>query len=280
MFAFLLAALIVCSAFMTGHNENKPHGQGHEPSKQNWKLGFPNMTELLMNTSTQDSVLMMTSDGDDPNIAKWDSRRYPKCPPFNGRKGHPFEVFIRNISNYLSSEEDEEDDLEQTMLGKDRGGDVWLADGGTEPTAAAAERHASRLKKLYNILYFYVTDERLRDMLHDDCKNDGREAFKLLVIHCRSPTTDLEMFALENDWTNASFTIVGVSKDSPTLLMRYLIGLNSRRPTDKKKTDNEITLKFLACFKSSINQALGMEALKEIGREEPDWLYHHTKGGN
>ena len=146
-----------------------------------WALRF------LFGSSLAESVLMM--DGDADADGSWDARKYPRCRPFNGKKGPAFETFVRDFGYSLASECDDDSDLEETMLGTDVGGDVYLAGGGGAPSAAQTRRRNKRNKIVYSQLYCHITDIQLREMLHAQARNDGRAAFQLLVIHCRREIT-------------------------------------------------------------------------------------------
>ena len=52
--------------------------------------------------------------------------------------------------------------------------------------------------------------------------------------------------------------------DTITNFSRYLNGLNARRPADRRKSDDDLTIKLLSCFTSDINQALALDAQKEL----------------
>ena len=72
---------------------------------------------------------------DDTESSDWDARKYPKSRPFAGAKGVLFENFVRDFGAALSSEIDEDADLEETMLGTDLGGDAYA--GQANVTAAS-----------------------------------------------------------------------------------------------------------------------------------------------
>ena len=72
----------------------------------------------------------------DEDINDYDARKYPMCKPYAGVRGVQWETFIRNFSAALvaigSGVGDDPNDLLETMLGTDPGGDVYLlpdADG-------------------------------------------------------------------------------------------------------------------------------------------------------
>ena len=73
----------------------------------------------LFGASSTESMLMMDRDAEaDGN---WDARKYPRCRPFDGKKGQGFETFVRDFGSSLSGECDDDSDLEETMLGTDVG---------------------------------------------------------------------------------------------------------------------------------------------------------------
>jgi hypothetical protein len=140
---------------------------------------------------------------------------------------------VRDFGSSLASECVciDDSDLEETMLGTDVGGDVYLAGGGGAPSAAQTRRRNKRNKIVYSQLYRHITDIQLREMLHAQARNDGRAAFQLLVIHCRREITDLELADLDEQWNAARIaSCVGVTADSITHFPRYINGLNARRP--------------------------------------------------
>ena len=205
----------------------------------------------------------MMHDDDDPS--DWDARKYPKSRPFRGTKGTAFENFVRDFGAAMSSEMDDDNDLEETMLGTDTGGDVYLTNGGTPATNAQQRRRRTRIKLLYGHLYRHVIDLRLREMMHHQARNDGRAAFQLLVLHCRQEITDLEMFTLDSRWDAVTFdNSVGVSIDTITNVARYLNGLNARRPENKRKNSDQLTLKLLSLITPDVSPTLNLEAQKEI----------------
>ena len=148
----------------------------------------------------EDAAYMLA---DDTDSSDWDARKYLKSRPFAGAKGVLFENFVRDFGAALSSEIDEDADLEETMLGTDLGGDAYA--GQANVTAASTRRRGRRLKLVYSHLYRHVIDPRLREMMHAHHKGDGRAAFLLLVTHCRERTTDLEMFALNATWAATEY---------------------------------------------------------------------------
>ena len=48
----------------------------------------------------------------DPN--DWDARKHPKCRPFGGQKGVPFEKWVRDFGAAVSVHADQDSDLEHT----------------------------------------------------------------------------------------------------------------------------------------------------------------------
>ena len=97
--------------------------------------------------------------------------------PFDGKKGQAFKTFVRDFGSSLASECDDDSDLEETMLGTDLGGDVYLAGGGVAANGPQTRRRNKRNKIVYSQLYRHITDIRLREMLHAQTRNDGRAAF-------------------------------------------------------------------------------------------------------
>lgn len=229
---------------------------------------------------TEDSALML-GEGvflrDDEDINDWDARKYPKCRPFMGRKGTQFENFERDFGAAMAMDQDDDNDLEETMLGIDVGGDNSNTPATTLPQR---RRRAKRLKNLYGHLYRHVADLRLREMMHAAARNDGRAAFQLLEQHCRRDITDLEMFDLNNEWETATFlNTVGISIDTVTSFSRYISGLNARRPAAQRKNDEALTLKLLSCFTPPINTALSLEAHKELRASPGARNYHDANTG-
>ena len=221
-----------------------------------------------------DSALMLAGDDE---VNDWDARKYPKCRPFMGKKGVQFENFVRDFGAAISSEQDDDNDLEETMLGDDIGGDNYA---GPAPNAAATRRRGKRLKSLYSHLYRHVADLRLREMMHASARNDGRAAYLLLATHCRREITDLEMFDLNSEWDSATFVnTVGVSLDTITAFSRYMNGLNARRPADQRKDDDALTLKLLSCFTPDISLPLMHDAHKELRAPAAARSYHSATTG-
>ena len=209
-------------------------------------------------TYNLESAFMMSSTDND-----WDARKYPKCRPYFGKRGLAFESFVRDLSAALAEEGDEDSSLEETMFGTDTGGDAAGAPAGG--TAAQQRRRTARLRKLYAILYRHVPEPRLREMLYANARNDGRAAYQLLVANCRQAVDDLELLQLDADFDTATIlNSVGYSMDSITLFARHLNGMNALRPVGSRKTDDQLTIKFLSCVDSSINATLGHEAMKEL----------------
>ena len=83
----------------------------------------------------EDAAYMLA---DDTDSSDWDARKYLKSRPFAGAKGVLFENFVRDFGAALSSEIDEDADLEETMLGTDLGGDAYA--GQANVTAASTRR--------------------------------------------------------------------------------------------------------------------------------------------
>ena len=137
-------------------------------------------------------------------------------------KGQAWEAFVRNFAAAMSTREVAEESLEDTLLGKDIGGEQWLAerhDGGYDdddvwheghlmhpngPSAPQARAHTRRCKHLFGYLYKHVADLRLQEMISIQAQGDGRAAFLLLNQACRRDVTDLELTQLNQDFDNAS----------------------------------------------------------------------------
>ena len=213
-----------------------------------------------MNEDSVESAFMMSSASADDG---WDARKYPMCPPYFGKRGVAWDCFVRDFGAAAAGKGDDENSMEETMLGEDVGGDAAgaLPGGGV----AQVRRRAKRLRELYAQLYKHIPDPRLREMMHATARNDGRAAFRLLEANCRQNIDDLEMLQQDANWNNATIlNSVGFNIDSITLFSRHLNGLNALRPAANRKTEDELTTKFLASIDTNIEATLGHEAKKEL----------------
>ena len=220
-------------------------------------------------------VYMMTASSD----SDWDARKYPMSRPYWGKRGVDFENFVRDFGAALAGKGDDDASLEETMYGLDPGGNTAAA-----PPAiagmAAARRRTKRLRELYSILYRHVPEPRLREMMHANAANDGRAAFELLEANCRQVIDDLELLQMDADWTAASIlNTVGFSMDSITLFSRHLNGLNALRPFGNRKTEDELTTKFLACIDTNIEATMGADAKKELRAQGALRQFVNAAGG-
>ena len=241
-----------------------------------WAGGW--VLRSLLGSTFAESVLMM--DGDAEADGSWDARKYPRCRPFDGKKGQAFETFVRDFGSSLASECDDDSDLEETMLGTDVGGDVYLAGGGAAPNGPQTRRRNKRNKIVYSQLYRHITDIRLREMLHAQTRNDGRAAFLLLVVHCRRAITDLELADLDEQWNAATIaSCVGVTADSITHFTRYINGLNARRPAADRKDADELTKKLLLAIVPDLSPSMASDAFKELRAPAADRRYHDAAAG-
>lgn len=205
-----------------------------------------------------DSAFMMATADDG-----WDARKYPMCPPYMGKRGVAWDCFVRDFGAAAAGKGDDENSMEETMLGEDIGGDAPGALPGLQ--AAQVRRRAKRLRELYAQLYKHIPEPRLREMMHATARNDGRAAFRLLEANCRQNIDDLEMLQQDANWNSATIlNSVGFNLDSITLFSRHLNGLNALRPAANRKTEDELTTKFLASIDTSIEVTLGHEAKKEL----------------
>ena len=237
-------------------------------------VGIFRALAAMCRVNSQDSALMMAGDEE---ANDWDARKYPKCRPFMGKKGVQFEHFERDFGAAMAMDQDDDNDLEETMLGTDIGGDN---DNTPNPTLSQRRRRTKRIKNLYGHLYRHVADLRLREMMHATARNDGRAAFQLLEQHCRRDITDLEMFDLNSEWDSATFvTTVGISIDTITNFSRFISGLNARRPAGRRKDDDDLTLKFLSCFTPAVNMPLSLDAHKELRAAPGARTYHNAATG-
>jgi len=229
----------------------------------------------LYHNPTTDYAFMLAGDN---TVDDHDARKYDKCRPFNGKKGIEFEIFARDLGAAMAGEYLDANDmnnLEETMLGTDIGGDVYLAGGNPAPNLQETRRRSKRLRKLFSILYRHVTDMRLREMIAAQANNDGRAAFQLLERNCRERVTDLEMQALNIQFDSVSIGAnIGCSADTITELDRLLCGLNARRPVGRRKDDNELTLKLLSCLSHQYSVSLSMEAQKETRAQPAARMFH------
>ena len=57
-----------------------------------------------------DCALMLAGDDE---VNDWDARKYLKCRPFVGKKGVQFENFVRDFGAAISSEQDDDNDLDR-----------------------------------------------------------------------------------------------------------------------------------------------------------------------
>ena len=227
-----------------------------------------------------ESALMLT--GDDDAMEEYDRRNF-KCKPFNGKKGVTWENFERDFTTAMSLLDDDDNDYAETLLGTDIGGDVWIANGGHNGVgninlnAAQTRRRNKRNKKLFALLYAHVMDLRLRETMTADHNNDGRGAFIMLQNTCGVVYTDLEMFELDAIWDDVSIhKSIGRSAETVTLLARHLRGVNARRPQNHRKSEDDMTIKFLSCFDHTIDKALSLDSQKEIRAAAGSRMYENN----
>ena len=94
------------------------------PSKQPGVSPAHIITACTCFLDDTDNVLMITGE---ESLGDWDARKYPKCRPFMGEKGVPWEIFKRDFGAAMSSlhiqGDADDNDLEQTMLGWDNAGE-------------------------------------------------------------------------------------------------------------------------------------------------------------
>lgn len=104
-----------------------------------------------------DSAFMMSSATAEDD---WDARKYPMCPPYSGKRGVAWDSFVRDFGAAAAGKGDDENSMEETMLGEDVGGDApgALPGGGV----AQVRRRAKRLRELYAQLYKHIPDPRLQ----------------------------------------------------------------------------------------------------------------------
>ena len=194
----------------------------------------------------------------DPRRKAWDAKKYPVCPPFYGKRGQDFEEFVKDLEPELAC------DIDST------GGDLLSClrhedTGGSDPSAlpansvAAVAAHRKRKARLYSILFRHVECPRLRDMIRSHV-GEGPDAWDLLVRECRETITDLELAIMDKRWIGITMREVGISENSVWMINQHLNSINSLRPEDHRKTDDEIGLKLLQCFTNDINASLCMEA--------------------
>ena len=197
----------------------------------------------------------------------WDAKKYPACAPYHGKRGTRFEQFVRDFGASMAEKGDEDASLYDTMLGIDPGGDDPAAPAAGN--AAAVRRRVRRLAQLYSHIYRHVPEPRLREMMDAAARNDGRAAFQMLVANCRQQIDDLELLSMNSEFDNATILKnVGYNLDSITNFARYLNGLNAQRPIAQRKTEDDLTVKLLACLTSGIEATLAHEAAKEL-RADP-----------
>ena len=68
-----------------------------------------------------DSAFMMSSAAADDG---WDARKYPMCPPYYGQRGIAWDCFVRDFGAAAAGKGDDDNSMEETMLGEDIGGDA------------------------------------------------------------------------------------------------------------------------------------------------------------
>ena len=216
------------------------------------------------------TVYVFVLEGDE-DINDWDARKYPHCKPYLGKKGVQWETFVRNFGSAMAAIADDDSDLEETMLGTDIGGDVWLQNNPGGANAAQTRRRTKRLKQLHAHIYRHVADLRLREMVSPVGNvRDGRAAYRMLEQHCTRTITDLEIETLNAEWDQSSITAsVGVTLDSITMFARHLNGLNARRPAlingqPGRKSEDELTKKLLLSLTPKLSAVLHHEAAKEM----------------
>ena len=194
------------------------------------------------------------------NDRSWDVKRYPKAPPFDGAKGVAFDNWERDLVAGIADLGDEDSPLEDTMYGVDAGGD----DPAAPPAGSQAvqRRRAKRLRDLYGILYRHVENDDLR-LMASALRRDGRQFWLMLERECRKPITDLELIAMDHEWSQCSILLtVGYVFDSVTAFSRHLQKLNARRPVANRKSLSERCTKVLSSL--SAVELFSVEALKEL----------------
>ena len=112
-------------------------------------------------------------DESSPNVVAWDVKRYPKAPPYDGRRGEAFADWERHLVAGIASDGDADCALEDTLYGNDPGGDA----PGAPPAGGAAmhARRVKRLRELYGILYRHVENADLR-LMAAGLNRDGRHS--------------------------------------------------------------------------------------------------------
>ena len=118
----------------------------------------------------------------------------------------------------------------------DQGGGSQGADPlpaqGQNGHANAVRKRRKRQAKAFSIIYQHISDERIKEMLHDLPQNDrrGADAWALVVRECDQGTTDLEILDIKQDFTNATIeSNVGHSEETIINFSRLLNSLESTR---------------------------------------------------
>ena len=198
--------------------------------------------------------------GADSQLVKWDLKRHPKAPPYDGAKGVAFENWERDLVAGIAELGDEECSLEESMYGVDPGGDDPSAPPVGGPVSR--RRRGKRLRDLYGILYRHVENEDLR-LMAGSLNRDGRQFWLMLERECRKPVTDLELIAMDQEWSQCTILVtVGYLCDSVTAFSRHLQKLNARRPVANRKTLSERCTKVLSSL--SVVELFSTEAFKEL----------------
>ena len=188
-----------------------------------------------------------------------DSSRGPRlyCPPHDGSRSDSFRPFHRQFRTGASAQYLSEDDysvwqvLDDTHQGGNAPGAPAIPAAGAAGHAAAARKHKKRVAVAFERVYSHIDDERLREMMDALPADDrrGYDAWQLVLRHCSQGTSDLNLQAIEDEFTAASIEkTVGHGLESITKFSKHLASLNARMPDDRKWSDDDLARKMLKCM--------------------------------
>lgn len=232
---------------------------------------------LLFWLASNDTAYMVgaTSSAYDPRLFM--------CIPFNGMPSD-FERFERDFSTRLSREYLKDDDfsLLEAMEGTDEYGAVNQADPAlalrlpSDPALTAAERrqatemmrmHRRRNRVLASYVICHLLDENLRTMVKAAHPTDGYAAAQMVRAHCYREPNNITILQMNRTWADCDFSSVGIDEHTINNMIRFLYGLNTRRPAARRYTEDEIVEKMLSCFKPGISEALSHTAMVELATD-------------
>ena len=169
--------------------------------------------------------------------------------PWDGTPGDKFDKYDTSLMNSGSRADDRGWSLSDHLLGNDEGGPTGPAMPGGAAGNKAMAAFRKRQKESYKLLTHHIVNTTIVETLQRDHFQDGLAAYTAIRASGSVPVDRLELKEKDQELDGIDIIHdIGISESTITLLEQKIRAVNAQRPLANRKTDTEMTEKFLECL--------------------------------